>query len=59
MALSRTVSEIQWDIAWKSQIFGTSPLFGAPVGPHRNFAAVSPVGKIEWRGYQAMKKFDG
>jgi len=30
MTLSRIVSEIQWDIAWKSQI--TPSLFGAPFG---------------------------
>jgi len=31
MDVSRIVSETQWDIGWKSQIFGTPPLFGAPV----------------------------
>ena len=30
MTLFRIVSEIQWDIGWKLQIFGTSLLFGAP-----------------------------
>jgi len=30
MALSRIVSETQWDTGWKSQIIGTPPLFGAP-----------------------------
>jgi len=32
MALFRIVSETQWDIGWKSQIFGIPPLFGASDG---------------------------
>jgi len=32
MALSRIVSETQWDIGCKSQIFGTPPLFDSLLG---------------------------
>ena len=47
--------------AWR--LFYLTPRwgFGAPVGgwPHQNFTVGSPVGKLEWWGHQAIKKFDG
>jgi len=53
---------MQLNTGWKSQIFGTTPLFGGPVedDPIEISQSVSSLlGKLEWWGHQVMKKFDG
>jgi len=51
MAIFRIVSEIQWNIGSKLQIFGTLPLFDAPIGviPSEFHSRVS-VGKTRMMG---------
>jgi len=58
MALSCIISEIKRYIGQKSRFFHT-PTFDALVrGARRNNAVTFSTEKLEWCGYQSVKKFD-
>ena len=56
ISLTRTVSEINGNFSRKSQIF-RSRVFNAPAEGIWNLVPMQRVEKLEWCGYQMVKKF--